>query len=180
MNDMTPIEALFDEDCAADTEIRGHLSLLRKLSALCEEVAELGTREGRSTVALIAGGPRRVSSYDQHECPRRPQIADAALAAGVRWDFHLGDSRRADLHPVDLLFVDTCHNLAHTSEELGRYAHLVRQYLVFHDTETYGWRGDDGREGVWQAIARLVKTTRQWRLLLHREESWGLTVLERV
>lgn len=59
------IEALYQKQLQAHTDIVEHLPTLRKLAAKCKHVTEFDVREGCSTTALLAAQPETLESYDR-------------------------------------------------------------------------------------------------------------------
>jgi predicted O-methyltransferase YrrM len=103
-------------------------------------VAELGTRTGQSTSALLAGASAtggHVYSMDIGPVMVPPWWADTEL-----WSFLPGDDmseEAADFIPgvLDVLFIDTSHTYDHTMAELRRYAPRVKPggTILCHDPE---------------------------------------------
>lgn len=97
----------------------------------------------------------------------------------------------------DMLFVDTLHSYAQLKKELrlledtsdydernerGRSTPMVRKLAVFHDTVTYGLRGEDGEEpGLAKALDEflLSESGRAWEVEKVYGNNNGLTVLRR-
>src|SRR5262249_25608104 len=111
--------------------------------------------------------------------PEVDRLEELARLQGVDFSFRQEDTRIADLEPTDLLFIDTYHARQHLEAELAVSREKVRQYLIFHDTKTYGEQGADGGEGLWPAIASFLGRNPSWCLLEHRPANHGLTVLGR-
>lgn len=176
------IEQLFGERANAEHDMAGHMGTLRALASECQHVTEFGVREGNSTIALLAGRPSTLVSYD---VDRLPDVDLIALVAGdTDFTFHLESSLTAVIDPTDLLMIDTIHTAKQVYHELMRHAKNVRRYLVFHDTASCGevdsfW--PDNPAGLSYGIGRyLHETTGQWQLKAHYEHCNGLTIYERV
>lgn len=170
------LEELYELVCATRSDIYSHCPLLRELAARCSAVTELGTRYGVSTVALLAGQPRRLTTYD---LVRQETVALLERVAGAtQFRFVCGDSRAVAIAPTDLLFIDTCHTYEQLRVELARHAPYVRRYIALHDTRTFGQRGEDGGKGIRPAIEEFVQAG-GWRTAENRQENNGLMVLER-
>lgn len=98
----------------------------------------------------------------------------------------VGDTLKITIEPTDLLFIDTLHTARHLKAELERHGDpmvgLVHKYLVFHDTETFGMRSEDGTEpGLRAAIRWFQKNTFPlWGVKYDYSNCNGLVVLERV
>ncbi|HMF15366.1 MAG TPA: hypothetical protein VKE94_23790, partial [Gemmataceae bacterium] len=123
--------------------------------------------------------PERLIAYDWVRLPEVDRLEELARLQGVDFSFCQEDSRRADIEPTDLLFIDTLHVRSQLEAELPVAGERVRQFLIFHDTETFGEVGEDGGGGIWPAIAAFVLRLSNWRLLDHIPANNGLTVLSR-
>jgi hypothetical protein len=180
MNGVHPeLAAAYRQACATVSDIYRHLPTLYRYASCCRHVTEFGTRTGVSTLALLRAAPKRLIAYDWDRSAEVDYLEELARLQGVDFTFRQQDTRRADLEPTDLLFIDTYHTRQQLEEELAVAEAKVRRYLILHDTETYGERGEDGGEGLWPAIAAFARREPRWCLLDHRSENHGLTVLWR-
>lgn len=189
---MQELETLYRRDCAAGTAISAHLPRLRDLASGLDTVVEFGVKRGASSTALLLGA-KRVISYDIAETPEAKALK---AMVGERWEYRIGDSRKAEFDGADMLFVDSQHDGAHVDAELA-CADRVRRFIVAHDTITFGSVGAKGETGMhsWQyakgqccpewalgvriAFDRLMIRDDSWRIKAHYPDSHGLLVLER-
>lgn len=176
---------------AARGDIYAHLPALRWLVEDAKrnapkdslEVVEFGVRVPTSTWALLAGRPAALTSVDIQRPPddELRRVERAAHELGVIYDFTRCST--LDLRPVscDVLFIDTLHTGAQLRGELARHAAGVRDYIAFHDTETFGTVGEDGQEpGLVAAIEELLDADGSpWELIHHDPACNGLTVVTR-
>jgi len=169
----------FHRACGMASDIYQHLPTLYRYASCCRHVTEFGTRTGLSTLAFLRAAPERLVAYDLVRLPDVDRLEELARLQGVDFSFRQEDTRFADIEPTDLLFVDTDHTHDQVEAELASAGPKVRHYLVFHDTETYGDFGPDGRAGLWPAIAAFVRENPEWCLLEHRPANHGLTLLWR-
>jgi hypothetical protein len=173
------LEAAYRLACATVSDIYQHLPTLYRYASCCRHVTEFGTRRGVSTLALLRAVPDRLAPYDWHRLPEVDQIESLARLKGVDFSFRQEDTRRADIEPTDLLFIDTFHTCQQLEAELAVADARVRRYLILHDTEIYGEEGEDGGVGLWPAIVAFVRQDPRWCLLDHRPANHGVTVLWR-
>ncbi|HET9564651.1 MAG TPA: class I SAM-dependent methyltransferase [Mycobacterium sp.] len=188
------IEELYQRHCTRGAAISAHLSRLRHLAEGCELAVEFGVKRGFSTTALLLAAQHVLSvdlvSHAELRVLRR--YADES-----HWIFLQGDTRLIDIPECDLLFVDADHSYVSVNAELQRHADKVRQWLVFHDTITFGSIAADGETGKhrWQhvlglsvppeflgirpAIDELMIRDPSWRIHAHHTDSHGLLVLKR-
>jgi hypothetical protein len=173
------LAAAYRRACRTASDIYRHLPALCRYARGCRHVTEFGTRAGVSTLALLRGLPERLVAYDLRRLPEVGRLERLARLQGVDFAFRREDTRRADLEPTDLLFIDTYHTRGQLEAELAAAGGKVRRYLLLHDTETYGEVGEDGGDGLWAALAPFLRRHPRWCLLEHRPENNGLTVLWR-
>ena len=154
-----------------------HCDKLRELAAQADSVVEFGMRHGVSTVALLAGQPKQMISYDLHQDP----VADLLKSrqGATAFSFVQGDSLSVDIEPCDLLFIDTRHTAAQLTAELERHARNVRRRIVLHDTQIFGERGEDAGPGLLVALRAFLKANPEWSVIDHTQVNHGLTVISR-
>lgn len=170
--------------CIADRgDIHAHLPMLRHLAAEGGDVVEMGVRGMVSTWAFLTGRPASLLSVDIDRPPEGTlrRAARCADELGIVFDFIQDDTLQMRPVPCDLLFIDTLHTYHQLSLELERHASFVRRAIAFHDTATFGERGEDGQTpGLVAAIEDLIADSAgDWRLDYHVPESNGLTIVRR-
>ena len=136
------LEAEYLARMAYWSDIRPQMPLLRDAARRCDRpaIAELGTRDGQSTAALLTGAAvtgGHVWSVDSGPV----EVPDWWRDTGF-WSFLAADDlgeRAARWLParLDILFIDTSHLYGHTLAELRAYAPRVRSggMVLCHDTE---------------------------------------------
>ena len=187
------LEDIYRRHVAAKTAISAHLPRLRELASGLDTVVEFGVKRGASSSALLLGA-KRVISYDIAPTPEAMALKELA---GERWDYRIGDSRKAEFDAADMLFIDSQHDGIHVGAELTCAADRIGRYVVGHDTITFGSVGAKGETGThcWNyikgqscpewalgvriAFDRLMIRDPSWRIIAHYPESHGLLVLER-
>jgi hypothetical protein len=174
---MTHLENLYAKAVSTPGNINEHLPTLRRLSSQCEEVAEFGVEHGNSTVALLAGQPRRLTSYDIRAQPAPDLLR--YVAGRTEFRYVIGDSLTVDMEPVDLLFIDSLHTEEQLTGELTRHAGNVRRWIVLHDTVAFGESGENGRPGLLPALREFIREHREWVVAEIYGNNNGLIVLER-
>lgn len=197
------LQEVYEAACRSGSDICQHLPKLRELAAACEHVTEFGLRNADgSTVALLMGladrgKPGKLVSWDVDPWAVMSRNANAcrvlAQQVGVTWEPRCGDTLQVAIEPTDLLFIDTKHTFAQLRGELERHASVsrdlandgkstVRKWLAFHDTETFGYLGEDGSDpGLVLAIRHFQKCNfPRWQLVYDNRNNNGLSVLQRV
>ena len=171
------LDALFEKARSTPSDINEHCDTLKQLASESDVVIEFGMRHGVSTVALLAGQPKRLISYDLNQDP----IAEVLKRqqGDTEFSFVQGDSLSVQIEPCDLLFIDTRHTADQLTQELQRHADKVRRRIVLHDTQIFGERGEDGGPGLLPALRRFLKEQPEWSVVSHTQTNHGLTVISR-
>lgn len=176
------------------SDISDHLLTLVEFGSKCTSIAELGVREGNSTLAFLFSRPSLLFSVDLRPKPNFDNLVPPMTC----WQFVLADSREVILPKVDLLLIDTTHTYSHLKAELDRHVPKVSKFIILHDTETYKRFGyvrnsnlypdrtdcEDGAltvvEGVGRAIYEFEREFgHQWKLFRHYPNNNGLTIYAR-
>lgn len=181
MSSITPaIMERFNLVLHAESDINQHLATMRSIALGCRTITEFGVRSAVSTCAWLASGAEVIRCYDLDIPGNLGELEALAKDAGIDFQFIQQDTTKVFIEPTDLLFIDTKHCGAQATQELTNNAERVSKYLIFHDTDIYGWHGDDGKQGLNYAIYGLMLRTYAWRLVYHSPVSFGLTILKRV
>jgi predicted O-methyltransferase YrrM len=173
------------------SDIDYHLPMLYTLAAGCSRVTEFGVRSGVSTAVLLAalhsraliGLPAKYTGYDIN--PKCQGVVDRLTqAADAKFDisFFAGDTTKIDpIQGTDMLFIDTLHDEEVVYQEILRHSSRVFDYLVFHDTFTFGHRGETpGKKGILAGIQNaLSETLGVWKLLFTTDTNNGFSVYGR-
>jgi hypothetical protein len=201
---MTALETLFKHYAEAPSDINEHLPLLADLASRCDHVTEMGMRGAVSTTALLFGLSQRAEALyaSQKVLPTQTLVSwdinplavvsqtvldlvGFARVASVDFQPRVGNTLDIIIEPTDMLFIDTLHTARQLKRELERHGdpieRKVRKYIAFHDTETFGLRGEDGSEpGLRAAIQWFQKNTLpMWGVKYDHGNCNGLVVLER-
>lgn len=164
------IEEKYQELCQTPSDINEHLPILREYADKCESVTEFGVRGCVSLHAFMASKAKKVVAYD---------ILDVAVPDCPKLTFICADVLKVDIEPTDLLFLDTVHTFSQVRAELFWHADLVRKFLIFHDTEIFGRKGEDGGPGINRAISEFLAENQAWSEVYRTDKNNGLTILER-
>ena len=166
-------------DTASD--FNEHMPILRSYAEKVDTVTEFGV--GRSSWALLHARPSRLRCYDLGDDIRQVGMRElVALGRGIEidTDFIIGSTLEIEIELTDLLFIDTLHTYMQLSRELDRHAGKVSHYILLHDTETFGPRGEDGTEpGLIGAVEDFLAKDMGWKMRDRLKNNNGLTILER-
>lgn len=160
-------------------DICEHLDTLTSLSKECEHVTEMGFRHGASFCALLMGKPKKLITYDLVIPKEIIPIFDE-IKGETEIHLYADNTLSIEIEPTDLLFIDTLHTYSQLKKELELHGDKAKKYLVFHDTETFGNKGEDGFEkGLKDALDEYMIETGKWKIFKHYPNNNGLTILER-
>jgi hypothetical protein len=174
------LDVQYEHAVQADTDIKDHLPMLKELASKCDHVTEFGVRYGTSTLALLAGRPKALISYDTFVLFNVKQFEEWAKEAGVEFMFCHANVLLSRIEPTDFLFIDTYHSYGQLIAELARHADSVRRFIAMHDTVSYGRHGMDGKlVGLMDAWDEFAKIHPEWKQIYHSDLSHGFTVFER-
>lgn len=161
------------------SDINEHLGTLKRISANCRHITELGVRRMLSSWAFLEGmrprggklvsvdikNPSEYGGYNVEEAKQK------CAELGVDFQFIQGNSLEVALEDTDLLFIDTIHLKDHLKKELELHTDKAKKYIVFHDTES-------SKDELMPVIDGFLKNNKQWR----KDEVWthnnGLTILK--
>ncbi len=176
------IDEIYAQKCAEPSDINEHLPVLKDYASRSKLVTEFGVRGVVSTWALIAGQPLLVTSYDltspgdEMLC----QIRSVAVEVGVRFIFWQQDVLKVGIGATDLLFIDTYHTYNQLRQELAIHSGNVSKWIILHDTETFGEKGEaESERGLNFAIREFLMANSDWFELKRYTNNNGLTILQR-
>ena len=197
------LQELYEEACECYvSDIYQHLPILYQYAQDCEHVTEMGARGGNSTRAFLYANPKKFVSYDYqyktpephlvHEVNNLISIFENSKKIGVNCEYIGADVLTIEIEETDLLFIDTWHCYEQLKRELELHAGKVRKYIAFHDTFTYGKRGEgypdkdinhphrddlSGDGGIRKAIDEFLESNSEWEIDYETEENNGLIVI---
>jgi len=177
---LDPLLVEYNNSCNISTDINEHLPILKKLADECYSVAEFGTRDGQSTRAFLVSNAKTIAAFDLSLDKNVQNLFEYAKSTkDVK--YIQADVLNLDIEPVDLLFIDTWHTYEQLKQELNIHGNKAKKYLAFHDTHTYGTKGEGGGGvGLLPAILEFLSENPWWKVKIHRTNNNGLTVLEKV
>lgn len=160
-------------------EYTAHHSVLKKYTAECDTVKELGVCQGATLAGLLLSKPKKLTGIDiddQYFAPYQSLFYEYAKTNNVDFEFINGSSIDSKLvTPVDLLHIDSYHVYNHLLKELIIHAPSVKKYIVFHDT-----RHTTATPGLLKAIAHYITEIEQsWQIIDHYIVNAGYTVIKR-
>ena len=163
---------------SAARDVHGHLATLAYY-ARGKRVVELGVYDCSTTWALLAGEPLCLHSYDIARRDEVNQVEELVQPPFFR--FTEADSLLIELEEHDVLYIDTLHTREQLSQELNLHCAKVRDFILMHDTVTFGTVDQFGESpGMWLAVQEFLGSHPEWKLRDHFTHNNGLTIIERV
>jgi len=178
------IEVEYARVCAEPGDINEHLPTIRGLveavGPTCR-VVELGSRNGVTTTALMAGGPASILCVDTSPGPGATKLQkyQRKYFPRMRYEVRQGHTEKAEPEDCDVLVVDSDpHTLDHVTDELERHAGRCRRFIVFHDTQIYGEHYGN-QPGIMPAIRKWLAAHPEWTMIRRDKNNNGLSVISR-
>jgi len=170
------LNEIYDNKCRTISDINEHLPVLKEYGEKVDHITEMGVRSIVSTYALLAAKPKKMISYDI-------VYVDTShinsLVEETDYSFIVGDTRTISIEPTELLFIDTLHNYEQLKQELYLHAPKTSKFIILHDTETFGIRGETESEGLIKALNEFLETNSIWTIHLQLKNNNGLTILKK-
>jgi hypothetical protein len=160
------------------SDINEHLETLRYFASKCNHVTEFGVRSGNSTRAFLYSDVI-LRSYDLYIDETVNQLFDIAKGTGKDVQYICADTKHIEIEETDFLFIDTEHTYNQLFAELVIHGNKAKKYIGFHDTFSFGLKGDDGGKGLLSAIIEYLIIYPHWRFSYHTIKNNGLTIIER-
>lgn len=177
---MNKIDQVLNEYKQCTVDICEHLDTLTELAKECSHITEMGFRYGASACAMLKGYPKKLISYDL-SIPAECRTLFEEIKGDTDVLLIQADTLGIMIQETDMLFIDTLHTYKQLKRELELHGNKARKYLVFHDTVTFGTKGEDGSEkGLMDAVCEFRVNNDHWILHKHYENNNGLTVLKRL
>jgi predicted O-methyltransferase YrrM len=182
--------ALDDIPSAVNSEQTQVLYWLARNCAAAGDIVEIGSDQGKSTIALSWGANRNAQPCDVHAVDpfldglevtgsERQEVFDRNLARFKAGNVRLhrlfsGDYRREREMPLRMLFVDAAHDYLNSCYDFLAWRELVSPggFLAAHDVDNYAHG-----PGTRRAFMDCVLKDRRFRLVLHAD---NLAVAQRI
>ena len=197
------IHSKYTELCKTPSDIHEHLPTLYKFATDCQTVTECGVRSVVSSYAfanaLVNRTSTKLTQVDLNWHSNIGVFQKECQNEGLLTVFHAMSDLECPIEPTDLLFIDTWHIYGHLKRELARWHSHVSKYIILHDTEIDGIRGETLRvgwdyvkqsrdsgipveeicKGLQPAIDEFLAQHPEWKLHSKYTNNNGLTILSR-
>jgi tetratricopeptide (TPR) repeat protein len=183
-------ELEYKKACETFSDISENLPILFELAKECSHVTEMGVRTGVSTRAFL-NTDVILRSYDLYIDDEVNSLFSKAKEFDKDVSYTKADVLNIEIEETDLLFIDTWHCYDQLKQELAIHPKKVKKYIAFHDTHTFGVKGenysittDNGYKedplGLLPAIIEFLIENPEWKFKIHKTNNNGLSVIERV
>ncbi len=157
------------------SDINEHLPILYDLAVRCDSIVEFGVRTGVSSRAFLLANVNLLSVDIE-----KNNDVNALFNKAIKANYLIADTREITIEETDMLFIDSLHTYDQLKKELDLHGNKVKKYLVFHDTFTYGLKGEiAGTVGLLPAIIEFIIENPCWFFKIYKINNNGLIVLER-
>mgnify|MGYP003646470471 FL=1 len=194
-----------------------HLPTLKQYAGKCDTICEFGTNDLTSTIGLLSGFPKHLITLDLNHPdifaltfepfnPNRKEdeeptviklnletVNKIATDNEIEFKFMQTNSLEFSFNSVDLLFIDSLHTYTQLTKELMLHAKKVKKYIILHDTEFFGEKGQNNKDkegnylcphwetkGIGHAIGEFLENPYSgWVIDKHYTNCHGLTILKR-
>lgn len=185
------LDEIFDWAGGIKRDLDEHLPALRDLAAKCDHVTEI-TKRRESTVALLAGRPRTLVSYQREHDFLLKTLSDVVKRegdrAGRKTEAHTvhwltGPGELNAIEPTQLLFIDSIHTAERLTSELAVHGPRVNRFIAMRGTGAFGEAGqcpaDSPCKGLLNALKPWMEAHPDWFIYLNTDKQYGLTVIGR-
>lgn len=177
------LDAAYTFYCKTKSDCYEHLPIYLEYGKKVKHITEFGVRTGRSTIAWLMAKPKTLICCDLkiHKNLLIDLYKKWAKESEINFNFIINDSLQINIEPTDLLFLDTIHTYTQVKQELELHHEKVRNYILLHDTVTYGKVGMDNKKpGLIQAISEFITLNYSWEIDKVYTNNNGLTILKRI
>lgn len=171
-----------------------HVGMLRRWAEKCDHVTEF-TKRRESTIALLAGRPATLVSYQTEEDELTPLAyayaindKEARAEGGGRVVENIKHLLRVNplaenvepIEETDLLYIDSVHSAEQLWQELTKHGGRVRRAFILRGTATFGEKaeGTNGL-GLNHAIRKWLEEHPEWFVAYYAPNQYGMTVLSK-
>lgn len=175
------IQELFNYHKNRKSDINEHLDIIKEYADKCDLVVEFGVRNANgSTIALLASNAKAVISIDINKTIGGKELEKQCLKEKRSWIYSQGSSLDVTIFS-DMKLIDTFHSYDLLRQELDIHNKTTYKYIILHDTETFGRKGQDNKNrGLMDAVEEFLEDNSNWCLEKHYKNNNGLTILKRI
>jgi len=168
------------------SDIREHLFTLFGYSVGNNHITEMGVRSVVSTWAFLAAKPTTLVCIDINYSPYFKEAETLAKEYNIDLKFLLQNTIEPgfEIEQTDVLFIDTLHTYPQLKQELFQHSHKVNNYIILHDTTTFGLQNESNivsnPQGLQAAVLEFIEKDQNWEIANIYENCNGLAILKRI
>ena len=158
------------------SEINEHIDTLLEYSIECNHITELNTNTGVALRAFVASG-NTIHTYDPIFRPFIYNLIEIYKNLKVKIEFFNLEPEKIEV--TDLLFINNAKTYDKLSQLLNKHSENVMKYIIIHNTELFGFKGEDDGPGLLNAIFTFLAKDTNWKQRKEFKNNNGLIILER-
>lgn len=147
---------------------------LTKLIKGCDSYTEFGINQGATLAAVILENPEVVRAYDiklNRYNKAKDMFENYTVDNNIDYKIFQDNTLKCNINTTDLLYIDTVHIYSHLVQELKRHGHMVRKYIVFHDTAA--------QEELKKAVEEYIERNSEWSIIIDCKINVGFMTIKR-
>lgn len=165
----------FEEIKNTTSDINQHLQSIYQHVKGCNVAVSLGVSRGYSAFALLMGCQHHITV---DPAPNQDALNFLSDYFGQKSEVIIQNTDEPiELEEFDVLFVDYVHTGECVEKEIKAHAHKVKKFIFFHDTQSFGDVGEDGKDGIKKPILDFLLENEEWRVLYCENKNNGMMIL---
>ncbi len=165
----------FEEIKNTTSDINQHLESIYQHVKGCNVAVSLGVSRGYSAFALLMGCQHHITV---DPAPNQDALNLLSDYFGQKSEVIIQNTNELiELEEFDVLFVDYVHTGECVEKEIKAHAHKAKKFIFFHDTESFGDVGEDGKDGIKKPILDFLLENEEWRILYCENKNNGMMIL---
>ena len=159
--DHNKINNFYKKAISTPSDINEHIETLKKYADECCHITECGVRKIVSSWAFAESlknkNNGKLVQIDIKKSPNIQKFIEINKSVNTDIIFYEKSDLECPIESTDLLFIDTWHVYGQLKRELNIWNRYVKKYIIMHDTEIDGIRGETIRNG-WDAEKQSKET----------------------
>jgi hypothetical protein len=170
----------YEDAVKTPSDINQNLHILKDICKNCSHVTEMGVRSGVSTRAFLSSDVT-LKSYDIILDEKVSELFKYSKSIGKNVEYIKADVLNIEIEETDFLFIDTYHVYGQLKKELALHGNKAKKYIGFHDTYTFGLKGENptDNKGLLSAIIEFMIENPQWIFKINKTNNNGMIILEK-
>ena len=141
-----------------------------------DKYKEFGTMQGVTAACALTKKPSSVELVDINFTrfdPYRPIFKEYCKENDITLkEYAMSSDSLGCSSEVDMLLIDSKHEVGHMRRELAAHGHNVRKHIVAHDTHTIS--------SLHKVLVEFCNSNPQWKVIEHFQDNVGYTHISKV